>query len=222
MFRAGPLSANDAAALNRLAQQVAGLQNLGVSWPLSMTRAAGVPAITLDPTFLNDVVLVKATSTTPAGMSGVGAQCYEAVVLNPAPSDTTVAEGDTVWLTVLGIDAIAEAPELDRVYPCQVVGEVDADGTNSYPRAFAPAFSGSSGSILIDSGKVSAITPDIKVDTTANGTRLRRFAVDAGRWHVRGCVVARRWVDVDSGTVRGGVVDEAGVGVDGGAVVRRD
>lgn len=130
MFRPGPLSASDAAALNRLAQQLAAVQNLGVSWPLSMTRAAGVPAITLDPSFVADIVAssVCVELDELGNVLAVKVNCQEAAECGPCEIETFTCSdlytllGASVYITdieVIGTDPGCSLPtlpfRLDRV-----------------------------------------------------------------------------------------------------------
>lgn len=64
MFRPGQLTPNDAADLNALMRQVAALQSLSTSYPLSISRAGGVTSITLNPAVLQWVILGEVTAVT--------------------------------------------------------------------------------------------------------------------------------------------------------------
>ncbi len=108
-------------------------------------------------------VLVRCTSATAAGGSGVAAQCYPAVVIDV---DATVDEqpelASGVWLTVLGDDGAAESPTEDQLYHGLISGDFDPDpeGTSdNRPRVFAVApAAGGSPSWNVDIGATFAIT----------------------------------------------------------------
>jgi hypothetical protein len=87
--------------------------------------------------------LVRCTSITAAGGSGVAAQCYPGVIVDPASDLTTQGELGNVWLTPLGDSAAVQAPTLNRLYAVQVAGYLDIGG-DVRPRVFtvADSFSG--------------------------------------------------------------------------------
>lgn len=95
-------------------------------------------------------LFARCTSTTPAAGSGVGAECYPAVVVDP-DSSVLVADqpelGD-VWLTLIS-DGVAATPTVDTIYPVLLAGEFDP-GSDSRLRVFSagPAAAGG-GSITV-------------------------------------------------------------------------
>lgn len=86
-----------------------------------------------------NTVLVRCTSATAAGGSGAAAQCYPAVVLDPASDDATEPEElGAIWLTVWGT-AGAETPTVDQVYMATMSGDLEIDG-DTRARAHAGQF----------------------------------------------------------------------------------
>lgn len=88
--------------------------------------------------------LVKAASIAPAAGSGFGAQCYQGWMQDFTSPDVMPAyvTAQKVWLTVLcqlsqNGQHTATIPDPNCVYPCLILGDVAADGTNTYPRAVA-------------------------------------------------------------------------------------
>jgi hypothetical protein len=80
-------------------------------------------------------ILVRITSTTAAAGSGVGAQCYPGVIVDPRASATTQTERAAVWLTVLGANGSPIKPKGGGVYPCLLTGNATIGGVTR-ARAF--------------------------------------------------------------------------------------
>lgn len=112
--------------------------------------------------------LVKAASITPAAGSGFGAQCYQGWMqdfTSPDVMPAYVTDGK-VWLTVLcqlsqNGGHVATTPDPNCVYPCLILGDVAADGTNTYPRAVAvvPPGAGWSGQLSSGANQSGVVTP---------------------------------------------------------------
>lgn len=103
-----------------------------------IARKPGVPARRTS-TGARDRVksLVLCTSATPAAVSGVGAQCYPGIVIDPRSDTTTQDTLGVVWLTLVGDGVQARKPREGGVYDCYLAGEVEAATGDVRPRAFA-------------------------------------------------------------------------------------
>lgn len=88
-------------------------------------------------------VLVRCTGAAAAGGSGVAAQCYPGVIVDPHAAATTQAELAAVWLTVLGSGAAAVPAANNAVYECLMGGTFDP-GSDPRPRVFGVAPAGGS------------------------------------------------------------------------------
>lgn len=82
-------------------------------------------------------VFVRCTSATAADTSGVGAQCYPGIIVDPKASATTQETGGTVWLTLLGSGGLPKKPKSGVVYECLLTGDVEAVTDDTRARAFA-------------------------------------------------------------------------------------
>lgn len=94
---------------------------------------------------LQPTVMVRCTSTTAAGGSGVAAQCFPAVILNlesDADALPTSPELGDVWLTVLGSTG-SVTPELGKPYTGILSGDFEV-GANKRPRVFVVLSGGGS------------------------------------------------------------------------------
>lgn len=91
-------------------------------------------------------VFVRCTSATAAAGSGVGAQCYPGVIVDPRASATSQTERGTVWLTLLGAGGVAKQPKTSLVYECLLTGDVEAATSDTRPRAFSVTGSASTSS----------------------------------------------------------------------------
>jgi hypothetical protein len=90
-------------------------------------------------------IIVRCTSATAASGSGVGAQCYPGVIVDPKAGDTTQDELGTVWLTVRGVGVESVQPTEDATYLCLLAGNEDIGG-DIRPRAFSSASDGEAAS----------------------------------------------------------------------------
>jgi hypothetical protein len=89
-----------------------------------------------DDTF-QQTTIVRCTSAAAAAGSGVGAQCYPAIMLDPLPNSTTLPTSPTlatVWLTLLGPSGPI-APVSGTSYMVVVSGELTIGGVTR-PRCF--------------------------------------------------------------------------------------
>lgn len=156
-------------------------------------------------------VLAKCTSTTPAG-SGVGAECYPAVIVSTDPAEL-VADQPTyadVWLTVVQGGA-AVAPTSGAWYECELAGTFDPDPTGTSDprlRVFAVADAGSSLSYseVLSLGGTAPSSNDTPTDTgikitlpSAGTYRVSaRFFLAAVSTGVSGLIIGR-WYDQTAG-----------------------
>lgn len=81
------------------------------------------------------VILVRCTSATAAGVSDAAAQCYPAVVIDPAATATAQDELGPVWLTLLGPSGVAVVPAKNGVYEVLLSGYLNIAG-DERPRVF--------------------------------------------------------------------------------------
>jgi hypothetical protein len=83
---------------------------------------------------------VRCTSAIAAAGTGVGAQCYAGVIVDPDSTATSQPELGTVWLTLLSDGGLEAVPRVGGVYECLLAGVVDATGTADVrARAFSAA-----------------------------------------------------------------------------------
>lgn len=87
MFRPGTLTIDDAQRLNALMRTVSALDKLSVAAPLSVTRAAGVPSISLNPLFFQWVLLCEVTAVT-TGDHTVKRLTYSSGIVDYSPATT--------------------------------------------------------------------------------------------------------------------------------------
>jgi hypothetical protein len=130
-------------------------------------------------------LLVKCTSATAASGSGVGAQCYPAVVLDP-DSSVVVASQPTlgeVWLTVIDSSGSVVVPTSGGWYHGLMAGTFDDDG-DERPRVFA-ATRASSGISGID------VEDTDENPTVATVTQLRFESTDGFTVSSPGAGIAR-------------------------------
>lgn len=92
-----------------------------------------------------DSVFVRCTSATAADTSGVGAQCYPGIIVDPQSDQTSQPTLGTVWLTVLTTGSSVGVPVNNQVYECLLTGRVEAAAGDVRPRAFGVPAAGATG-----------------------------------------------------------------------------
>jgi hypothetical protein len=79
-------------------------------------------------------VMVRADSATAGGTSGAGLQCYSGTIVGIGADDTNVTLGAQVWFTLLWPNTLPmtgsapRPPQVNRVYECLLLGDVDVAG----------------------------------------------------------------------------------------------
>lgn len=131
-------------------------------------------------------LLVRCTSATAAGGSGVSAECYPAVVIDPHSDElvTDQPELGNVWLTVMSSGGPA-VPVADKEYHGLMSG-THTEGSDTRPRVFAASVGGSS---LTDAGMTST-NYSITADNTWEDTSLTFSLPGAGTYQLYGTVSA--------------------------------
>lgn len=106
-------------------------------------------------------LLVRCTSATAAGASGVGAQCYPAVVVGNDATATSQPELGDVWLTLLGDGGESVQPVEDKLYHALLSGFFTSDDEDR-PRTFAVAggADGATGSCGTTCGTLAGLAGD--------------------------------------------------------------